>query len=63
MPQGRSEDWLLIEFRNKLMEKNGDKNGEKNGDKDHMWAEFREKVEESIEQRSVSSDMGMDRAI
>ena len=59
MPQGRSEDWLLIEFRNKLMETNG----EKNGDKDHMWAEFREKVEESIEQRSVSSDMGMDRAI
>ena len=58
MPQRRSEDWLLIEFRNKLMEAKGE-----NGGRDHMWAEFREKVEESIDQRSVSSDMGMDRAI
>ena len=56
MPQGRSEDWLLIEFRNKLMEVKDDESV----DKDDLWGEFREKVEESIEQRSVASDMGMD---
>ncbi len=58
MPQGRSEDWLLLEFRDKLMESEGD-----GADKDQIWTEFREKVEDSIEQRAVSVDMGMDRGI
>ena len=58
MPQGRSEDWLLLEFRDKLMETDGE-----NGDKNEMWVEFREKVEASVEQRSTSVDMGMDRGI
>ena len=59
MPHGRTEDWLLIEFRDKLLETNG---GESR-DKDQMWSQFREKVEESIEQRAVSVDMGMDRGV
>jgi ferredoxin len=60
MPQGRAEDWLLIDFRNKLMEANGDAADE---DTDEMWQEFREKVETSIGQRSEMVDAGMDRGI
>jgi ferredoxin len=59
MPQGRSEDWLLIDFRNKLMEVEGDTRA----DRDQMWAEFRGKVETSLKARSTSVDMGMDRGI
>ena len=59
MPHGRTEDWLLTEFRDKLIESKAD-----NGvDTDEMWAEVREKVEASIEQRATSVDMGMDRGI
>ena len=58
MPHGRSEDWLLTAFRDKLIETD-----DQDVDKDEMWVEFRQKVEESIDQRSVSVDMGMDRAI
>jgi hypothetical protein len=59
MPRGRTEDWVLLEFRDKLMETNGDKNADRN----QMWEEFRKKVEASIEKRSASVDMGMDRGI
>jgi ferredoxin len=59
MPQGRSEDWLLIDFRNKLMEVEGDTSA----DRDLMWKEFRGKVETSLKARSTSVDMGMDRGI
>ena len=59
MPRGRSEDWLLIEFRDKLMEANRDHNG----DTDRLWDEVRERVERSLEERSVSVDMGMDRGV
>ena len=58
MPHGRSEDWLLIEFREKLMGAKGD-----DVDRAEMWSEFREKVEDSIDQRAVSVDMGMDRGV
>jgi ferredoxin len=59
MPHGRSEDWVLLEFRDKLMEMNGD-NGH---DQEVMWVEFRKKVEASLEKQSVPVDMGMDRGI
>jgi hypothetical protein len=59
MPRGRTEDWLLIEFRDKLMETNGSKDV----DHDQMWDEFRGKVEDSINKRSAVVDMGMDRGI
>ena len=61
MPHGRAEDWLLVEFRNRLLE-----NKTKNGDgvsEDILWEEFRSKMEESIEGREVAVDMGMDRGI
>jgi hypothetical protein len=59
MPRGRSEDWVLIEFRDKLMETAADKNV----DQDQMWGEFRQKVEASIQKRSASVDAGMDMGI
>ncbi|HSA87024.1 MAG TPA: hypothetical protein VLE46_12640, partial [Nitrospira sp.] len=59
MPQGRSEDWLLIDFRNRLMELDGNTSVDRN----QMWAEFREQVETSLKERSMSVDMGMDRGI
>jgi hypothetical protein len=59
MPHGRSEDWVLLEFRDKLMEVHGDPNV----DEDTMWTEFRKKVESSLENRTVSVDGGMDRGI
>jgi ferredoxin len=60
MPHGRAEDWLLIEFRDKLMETNGDA---EDGEADGMWKDFREKVEASISQRSEMVDGGMDRGV
>jgi ferredoxin len=56
MPRGRSEDWILVEFRDKLMETKDD-------DKDQLWEDFREKVEASISKRSAPVDLGMDRGI
>ena len=58
MPQGRAEDWLLIEFRNKLMETN-----RSDADRGKMWDDFKDQVEESVERRSASVDMGMDRGV
>ena len=58
MPHGRSEDWLLTEFRDKLIASEGE-----DVDKGEMWDELREKVEASIEQRATAVDMGMDRGI
>ena len=58
MPQGRVEDWLLIEFRNKLLETN-----RSDADRGKMWNDFKDKVEESVERRSVSIDMGMGRGV
>jgi len=60
MPHGKAEDWLMIEFREKLAKANGDAEDE---DKDEMWQEFREKVEVSIGQQSKMVDGGMDRGI
>ncbi len=60
MPHGKAEDWLMIEFREKLAQANGDAEDE---DKDEMWQEFREKVEVSIGQQSKMVDGGMDRGI
>jgi hypothetical protein len=59
MPRGRSEDWILVEFRDKLMEATGDESA----NKDEMWEDFRERVEASLSKRTVVVDMGMDRGI
>jgi len=59
MPQGRSEDWILIDFRNKLLELEGDPKV----DREELWTTFREKVEGSLQKRAVAVDMGMDRGI
>ena len=59
MPQGRSEDWLLLEFRDKLQETAGDVSS----DQDLMWTEFRTKVEKSLAKQTVDVDMGMDRGL
>lgn len=58
MPQGRSEDWLMMEFRDKLLQANGDQL-----EKGQMWAEFRDKLETSLEDLETSVDVGMDRGI
>lgn len=55
MPSGRAEDWMLLEFRDKLMETKDDMTV----DKDKLWEEFRDQVETSISQQGVS-DMAMD---
>ena len=50
-----------MEFRDKLME-----NKAKNGDganEDLMWEDFRSSMEESLEGRELSVDMGMDKGI
>ena len=46
MPRGRTEDWVLIEFRDRLMEA-----AQSNGQVDHdqMWEDLRQKVEASLE--------------
>jgi ferredoxin len=59
MPHGRSEDWVLLEFRDKLAETNGDTSA----DHDQMWAEFRKRVEATLDKQAVPVDMGMDRGI
>ena len=56
MPHGRSEDWLLLEFRDRLMEVRQDETI----NKDELWDEFRQEVEKSLEKQAVPSDMGMD---
>ena len=56
IPRGRTEDWLLVEFREKLMEAKA----EGAEDTSEVWSEFQQRVEESIEDRSSSLDMGMD---
>jgi ferredoxin len=60
MPHGRAEDWLLVEFRDKLMESHVHGNGDNT---DLMWDDFRGRMEESLEGRELSVDMGMDRGI
>jgi len=59
MPRGRSEDWILVEFRDKLMETGSTEDV----DKDQLWEDFRDRVEASISKRSAPVDMGMDRGI
>ena len=59
MPRGRSEDWVLMEFRDKLMETHGDESA----DHDHMWEELRKKIEASLEKRASAVDAGMDRGV
>ncbi len=63
MPHGRTEDWMLMEFRDQLLEKKSDGALKLNGEGDKMWAEFRLKMEETLENRESSVDMGMDRGI
>jgi ferredoxin len=59
MPHGKAEDWLLIEFRDKLAAlKATGQDGE-----DGLWEEFRHKVDESTSGMSISTDMGMDRGV
>ena len=55
MPRGRSEDWLLIQFRDKLIEVKDDPTV----DKVQLWKEFRENVEETIN-RDFVTEMAMD---
>ena len=58
MPRGRADDWLMIEFREKLMESKGD-----DLEKGQMWAEFKDKLEDSLENLAASVDGGMDRGV
>jgi ferredoxin len=55
MPRGRSEDWMLIQFRDKLIELKDDPTV----DRVQLWKEFREKVEETIN-RDFLTEMAMD---
>jgi ferredoxin len=59
MPRGRSEDWVLMEFRDKLMSNHGDDQF----DHDRMWQDLRKMVEASMQTRSSSVDAGMDRGV
>jgi ferredoxin len=59
MPHGKAEDWLMIEFREKLAEfKATGQDGE-----DQLWEDFRHKVDASTAGLSASTDMGMDRGV
>src|SRR5712691_2823402 len=59
MPHGKAEDWLLIEFRDKLAAlKASGQDGES-----ELWEEFRHKVDESTSGHTISTDMGMDRGV
>ena len=59
MPHGRSEDWVLIEFRDKLAETAGDASV----DREQMWAAFRKRVEATLDKQAMPVDLGMDRGI
>jgi len=56
MPHGKAEDWLLIDFRDKLLEVRNDDSV----DMDRLWEEFRQRVHESLDEQAVTTDMGMD---
>jgi ferredoxin len=59
MPHGKAEDWLMIEFREKLAAfKATGQEGE-----DQLWEEFRGKVDAATAGASFSPDMGMDRGV
>jgi NAD-dependent dihydropyrimidine dehydrogenase PreA subunit len=59
MPHGKAEDWLMIEFREKLAAfKATGQEGE-----DQLWDEFRGKVDAATAGASFSPDMGMDRGV
>ena len=55
LPPGRSEDWMLLEFRDQL------RDAKEDGIQDTaaLWAEFRQKIERTIS-REFKSDMAMD---
>ena len=55
MPQGRSEDWMLVEFRDRYMEVKDDPTVDKND----LWKEFRDRVEDSV-YRSFATAMATD---
>jgi ferredoxin len=59
MPHGKAEDWLLIEFRDKLAALTD----EERVHEDELWSEFRQKVAASTAGQSISVDMGMDRGV
>jgi len=50
---------VLMEFRDKLMETNGDESA----DHEQMWQDLRKKIEASLEKRSSAVDAGMDRGV
>ena len=54
MPHGRSEDWVLLEFRDKLQDTAGDASADRN----QMWSDFRKKVEKSLALQSVACGYG-----
>ncbi|MDP6716371.1 MAG: hypothetical protein QF368_17360, partial [SAR202 cluster bacterium] len=56
MPLGRSEDWLVDRFKERLKE--DEANG--NSDKDRLWEEYRHDLEHSLELKALPVDMGMD---
>ena len=59
MPHGKAEDWLMIEFREKLETLTPDEREHS----DDLWTEFRQRVAASLTGQSASVDMGMDAAI
>jgi ferredoxin len=59
MPHGKAEDWLLIEFRDKLAALTD----EERVHEDELWSEFRQKVAASTASQAISVDMGMDRGV
>src|SRR5262249_59513172 len=59
MPHGKAEDWLMIEFRQKLETLSPEERAH-DGD---LWTAFRQRVEASLSGQSASVDMGMDAAI
>ena len=60
MPHGKAEDWLMIEFREKLETLTRE---EREQHEDELWTEFRQRVAASLTGQTASVDMGMDAAI
>ncbi len=55
MPLGRSEDLVMDEYRERIQDADADPD-----EREWAWAEFRRKLDDALERRSLPVDMGMD---
>jgi ferredoxin len=61
MPHGKAEDWLMIEFREKLADLKAA--GLDSAGEEALWSDFRQRVAAANAGQMASTDMGMDRGV